>query len=127
MLPPSRPPVTDVYRNLTRRCWSIRERGRVVGHLQTITLAGAVMVVRPGSRARVLRTGNREVHAWVRGTIVPHAGVPTGAARLHYRPFLAGHFTDECGRPVVAAAMVFFGADGRAWHSETGTQAAAST
>lgn len=119
--------MTDVYRNLTLRCWSVRERGRVVAHAQTVTLADAVMVVRPGGRARVLRTGHREVHAWVRGTLVLHAGVPTEAARLHYRPFDAGHFTDECGRPVVAAALIFFDEDGRAWHSETGTQAAAST
>lgn len=127
MLPPSRPSVTDVYRNLTRRCWSIRERGRVVGHLQTVTLAGAVMVVRPGSRARVIRTGNREVHAWVRGTLVLDAGVPAGARRLHYRPFEAGHFTDVCGMPIEAAAWVYFDQDGRAWHSEIGTPAAAST
>lgn len=115
--------MTDVYRNLTRRCWSIRERGRVVGHAPTVTLADAVMVVRPGARARVLRTGHREVHAWVRGTLVPHAGVPVGAVRLHYRPFEAGHFTDDCGLPVVAAAWVFFHEDGGAWHSATGTQA----
>ncbi len=115
--------MTDVYRNLTRRCWSIRERGRVIGHLQSLTLAGVVMVVRPGARARVLRTGHREVHAWIRGTVVLDAGVPAGARRLHYRPFEAGHFTDECGRPVVAAASVFFDEEGRAWHSETGTPA----
>lgn len=119
--------MTDLYRNLTRQCWSIRERGRVVGHAPSVTLADAVMVVRPGSRARVLRTGHREVHAWVRGTLVPHAGVRAGAVSLRYRPFEAGHFTDECGRPVVAAALIFFDEDGRAWHSETGTQAAAST
>lgn len=119
--------MTDVYRNLTRGCWSVRERGRVVAHAQTVTLADAVMVVRPGARARVIRTGNREVHAWIKGTLVPHAGVPARAVRFYYRPFLAGHFTDECGRPVVAAASIFFDEDGRAWHSETGTQAAAST
>lgn len=119
--------MTEVYRNLTRRCWSVRERGRVVAHLHSLTLACAVLIVRPGSRARVLRTGHREVHAWVRGTIVPHAGVPAGAGRIHYRPFLAGHFTDECGRPVVAAASVFFDEDGRAWHSATGTPARGST
>lgn len=115
--------MTDVYRNLTRRCWSVRERGRVVAHLQSLTLAGAVMVVRPGSRARVLQTGHREVHAWIRGTVVPHVGVPAGVVRLRYQPFEVGHFTDECGRPVVAAASVFFDEDGRAWHSETGTPA----
>lgn len=118
--------VTDVYRNLTRRCWSIRERGRVVGQAPTVTLAGALMVVRPGAQARVLRTGHREVHAWIRGTFVPYAGVPAEAVRFHYQPFLAGHFTDECGQPIEAAAWVNFDGDGRAWHSAAGTQAAAS-
>ncbi|WP_056145200.1 hypothetical protein [Methylobacterium sp. Leaf85] len=115
--------MTDVYRNLTLRCWSIRERGRVVAHAPSVTLAGAVMVVRPGSRARVLRIGHREVHAWIRGDLIPHAGVPPVAVRLRYRPFLAGHFTDDCGLPIEAAAFVFLDEDGRAWHSETGTPA----
>ena len=119
--------MTDVYRNLTRRGWSIRERGRVVGHLQFLTLAGAVMIVRPGARARVLRTGHREVQAWIRGDLIPHAGVPPVAVRLRYRPFEAGHFTDDCGLQVQAAAFVFLDEDGRAWHSETGTPARGST
>ncbi len=118
--------VTDVYRNRTRRCWSIRERGRVVAHAQTVTLAAAVMIVRPGSRARVMRTGHREVHAWIRGTLVAHAGVPAKAASFHYRPFEAGHFIDESDRAIEAAARVFLDQEGWAWHSGTGTQAVAS-
>ena len=119
--------MTDVYRNHTRQCWSIRERGRVVGHAPSVTLADAVMVVRPGSRARVLRTGHREVHAWIRGTLVLDAGVPARAVRFYYRLFLAGHFTDECGQPIEAAAWVFLDQEGRAWHSAAGTQAPGST
>ena len=106
--------MTDVYRNLSKACWSVREGGRVIAHVPAITLSDVTLVVRPGGRARVLRTGVREVHAYARGTVI-QAPRPPGAIRIHYRPFLADSFHDDAGRQWTEAAILHLGTEGRAW------------
>ena len=94
--------IVDVYRNLHKKTWSIRDRktGRVVGHQKEVNVLDAKFVVQPSGRARVLQEGRKNVHAFVRGTlatyqeglddprtfylITPHA--------VRYHPYQAGHF-----------------------------------
>lgn len=106
--------MTDVYRNLSRSCWSVREGGRVIAHVAAITLTGVTLVVRPGGRARVLRTGVREVHAFARGT-VSEAARPASAIRIHYRPFASDAFQDDGGHAWIEAAILHLDTEGRAW------------
>lgn len=59
----------DVYFNLHRRVWSLkcRRTGRVVAHARTVKSYGPVkFVVRPAGRARAIREGQKNVHAFVR-------------------------------------------------------------
>ena len=60
----------DVYFTLHRGVWSLRDRksGLVTGHSRVVAFAfGARMVVREAGRARVLREGVKNVHAFIRG------------------------------------------------------------
>ncbi|UBV45462.1 hypothetical protein LAJ19_20265 (plasmid) [Deinococcus taeanensis] len=75
----------EVYRNLTRRCWSVRQGGRVIAHSPWLLLRDVTMIVRPGGRDRVRRTGRNEVHAWVRGTPAQHPP-PAGLERARDNP-----------------------------------------
>lgn len=62
-------PKVDVYFNLHRRLWSLRSRetGRVVGHARAVIAAAPVsFVVQPAGRARAIREGQKNVHAFVR-------------------------------------------------------------
>jgi len=109
----------DVYYNLHRHLWSIvaregAQKGRAVAHLPRVLVADAEMIVRPAGRARVLREGRKNVHAFVRGTILPDAAAPAGARPFSYNPREAGHFTlrdDDTRPPVRRAALVVL--DGR--------------
>ena len=61
---------TDVYFNLHRKPWSLRDRraGRVVGHPRAVIFPhGASFVVQAAGRATVRQTGHKVVHAFVRG------------------------------------------------------------
>ena len=108
--------MTDVYRNLTRSCFSVREGGRVVAHVPEIALADVALVVQPGARARVLRTGVREVHAWCRGTRTEFVGVPAGAVEVGYSPWHAPHFTSRPGfSKLLSCRVVVFTNTGRAY------------
>lgn len=73
----------EVYRNLrpghsklphsdsrTPPWYSVRQGGRVVGHALELALRDATFVVRAAGRERVLATGRKNVHAWVRGWLV---------------------------------------------------------
>lgn len=85
--------MTDVYRKLMRGCWSVREGGRVIEHVPEIALRDVRLIVQPGGRATVLRTGTRSVHAWARGTRIPYEGVPADAIEIGYSPWNSEFFT----------------------------------
>lgn len=105
--------MSDVYRNLTRRCWSVREGGRVVAHVASAALADVALQASEPARQRFLRTGHRTVHAWARGRLV-EAARPADAVRLSYRPAVASGFL-AAGMPVRKARIVVFECDGSAW------------
>ena len=66
----------EVYKNLTRGCWSVRDvkTGKVIDHTNQIYIKDAELVVRPAGRARVLKTRQKNVHAFVRGYIDLESG-----------------------------------------------------
>ncbi len=70
----SRPQPCRVYRNIRRACWSIQQRDgskgwRVVAHATWAHLTDASFVVSQAGRARVLRQGRKNVHAYVVGNL----------------------------------------------------------
>ena len=107
------PSSVDVYRNLTRRAWSVRAGGRVVGHVTAIALRAVVLRTSEASRLRCARLGIRDVHAWARG--VPFTDSrPPEARRFRYRLETPG-FRLSDGTVLLAAEAAWFEADGTAW------------
>ena len=107
-------PSAEIYRNLTRRAWSVRVAGRVIAHVPSIALAGVTLRTSEASRLRCVRLGTRDVHAWARGLPVPGLPRPPGARRIRYRLDRAG-FRDPDEAIVTGAAAMWFEADGSAW------------
>jgi len=103
--------LSDIYFNLRTRLWSMRNRrtGRVDGHAPVLVFEGPVQfVVQPAGRAQVLRSGQKSVHAFVRGADPLQPATPpdtNGMVRASYNPFKAGHFVRlDTGAPLVHAA-----------------------
>lgn len=73
-----------VFKNLTRRCYSIQARvsGRwlTVAHASDVLISPATFKVSEAGRQRVLATGRKVVHAWVVGDLVAWAGLTVNAA-----------------------------------------------
>lgn len=117
----------DVYYNLHKKVWSVRCRktGRVVDHSRVVAFSiGATMIVRPSGRAKVLQTGVKNVHAFVRGVdpdlsenvadwLEFGKGLPE-ATRVTYNPRRAGYFTrcDTGERVGSASALVMVAPEG---------------
>lgn len=110
----STPEIVEVYRNLTRKAWSVRVAGRVVGHVPAIALRDVVLLASEASRLRCVRLGVRDVHAFARGARFA-AERQAEAVRIRYRPHVEGGFRLSNGAIVSAAAALWLEADGSAW------------
>ena len=100
----------EVYRNLHTGTWSVRDTrtGRVVAHPTRVAVADAQFVVRPAGRAKVLAEGRKNVHAFVRGTlVVGPVETPEGAVEAYYNPYRFDSFVDRATEePLVSAELV---------------------
>jgi len=68
----------EVYRNLHKNCFSIRQNGKVVDYLysgQELHLTDVEFRVQPAGRERVRREKKKNVHAYVKGTVAPLGGL----------------------------------------------------
>ena len=94
--------LVDVYKNLHKKTWSIRDRktGRVVAHQDNVHVLDAKFVVQPSGRERVLQERRKNVHAFVRGTLATYEEVIDRPEKFYlitpylvrYNPYQADHF-----------------------------------
>ena len=88
----------DVYWNLHKDCWSIRDckTGRVVKHTDRALLRDVSWVVQPAGRSRVLRERRKNVHAFARGTLVEALGDASShdGGWVYYNPYRLSTFVD---------------------------------
>ena len=73
LVDPDKP--VEVYRNLHKKCWSVRQRGKVKLHTDYICLQNAEFKVSQKGRERVLREQRKNVHAFIKGFIVDAAEI----------------------------------------------------
>lgn len=75
----------EVYKNLHRDGWSLRQDGLVVAHASAVMLKDVRFVVRKGGWLRAHREGRRNVHAWARG-LLAYSGMGTDAREADRLP-----------------------------------------
>lgn len=81
----------SVYKNLTKKCFSVKCRGRVVSHLDTIALRSVSFRVNEKARDRVRITGHKTVHAtvdgiWVQNHLIDLDKLFEKGIRVSYNP-----------------------------------------
>ena len=91
-----------VYRNLHKDCWSVRQGGRIVAHVDKITLKNARFLVSQAGRNKVLREKRKNVHAGISGYPVDeqemwnyHSEFYSHARKVLYNPYKYDHFVTE--------------------------------
>ena len=102
------------YWNRTLGIWSLRQGGLVFDRRASLVLGACRFHAGESARLRVLRTGDRDVHAWVAGALADGPRPPL-AIRVGHRPDEPGFRRRDTGKIVTAAAGVAFEADGSAW------------
>ena len=102
----------EVYRNLHKKCWSVRKKGKVVLHTDSICLTSVDFVVHEVGRQRVILERRKNVHAFVRGQVSDLNTANEFArsykpqlswASITYNPYRNGKFVDLNGEDVVVA------------------------
>ena len=79
--------VVNVYWNLHRHCWSVRQGGRVVGHAQYIALENVTWRVQASGRERVRREGKKNVHAYASGRVTGLVVFDGSEMPVRYNPY----------------------------------------
>tara|TARA_R110002153_G_scaffold214328_2_gene366913 strand:+ start:3571 stop:3939 length:369 start_codon:yes stop_codon:yes gene_type:complete len=101
----------EVYFNLHKKLFSVRDckTGRVVKHTNDVTILEAKFVVRKAGRERVLRERKKNVHAFVRGMMVPYNCVffaPDKTTEVTYNPYKYSSFVNKHTEEAVDRAKI---------------------
>jgi hypothetical protein len=60
----------QVYKNLHKNMWSVRQQGKIVAHTDTILLKDCEYRVGEKGRQRVIESKSKNVHAYITGFVV---------------------------------------------------------
>ena len=82
----------NVYFNLHSKLWSIKHKGRVVGHAKHLTLRPMKFHISETGRLRVVEKKQRAVHAWITGIIIDFKDKNTDKNPISYNPYFLGSF-----------------------------------
>jgi hypothetical protein len=128
----------EAYYNLHKKCISYRPIGGTVKHTGAIQLNDVTLSVQPAGRAKVLREGRKNVHAFVRGELLSTVDetdeggeiatndmfTSAGYRKITYNPYKYDSFVYEAtGEPVRSARQIIIvgssiwqiGPDGGEW------------
>ena len=105
---------SEVYYNLRKKLFSIRIKGKVKNHTNNVVIHNPKFVVQQGGRKRVLKTKQKNVHAFVRGTYVGNIGIDFDHSlrKAYYNPYYSSTFIDAVlGTPIHEAEYAWLSND----------------
>ena len=88
-----------VYWNISKKTWSVRQSGKVVGHSDLIFLKDCRFLVAKAGQARVRREKKKNVHAGVSGYLAMNAEYPRNELGIYvmYNPYKHDTFVQRTG------------------------------
>lgn len=100
-----------VYRNLHNGLLSIRQHDEVVAHTDEIILKDVSFHVQPAGHADTIKTGQKTVHAYVKGVITNE--IFAFEKEVFYNPFISSYFRNEKQEPIKVAKAIKITKDGK--------------
>ena len=97
----------EAYFNLHKQCLSVRpaRRGGKVTHMDAVRFENVRFVVQPAGRAKVLREGKKNVHAFIRGSLRDFTRI--GDPNLVYPPTLDDEMEQVFYNPYLYPTFVY--------------------
>ena len=111
----------EIYFNLHKKTWSVRQGGKVILHTNFIQIREPQYVVRQTGKEKVRREKRKNVHAFIKGTIEPEPNI-NGLTiykqynPITYNPYLHNSFICKGNQePIHNADKVYLDSDLKAW------------
>ncbi len=107
----------EIYWNVRKGCWSIRQSGKVVRHTGSLLLSEVDLIVREKGRQRTLKQQRKNVHAWAKGYLISNRKLAVilctsnPRSEVTYNPYLNSTFMDEL-QPIYRCSHMLFREDG---------------
>ena len=102
-----------VYYNLRKHCFSVQHKGKVITHLNSLVIRNAKFKVGKAGRARVLRTKQKNVHAFVIGDMETYSDPNVDTERVTYNPYLYSQFVFAADKFAIYATDTAWLSNGR--------------
>jgi len=107
-----------IYWNIHKECFSVRYRGKVIGHHTAILAKNVTFSVSQKGRERVLREKSKNVHAFVVADEI-FTGFDSFCSyeeqvdpiEVKYNPYKYSTFVDSDGNKITTANAVYMAAD----------------
>lgn len=104
-----KPIIVEVYLNTHATAWSVRAKGKVIGHANYVALHNVSFVVQQGGRLRSIKDGQKNVHAWAKGELILDKDsldkiAKLGMSTLKYDPQIDATFFDLITKEPVTKA-----------------------
>lgn len=99
----------QIYRNLHKNCWSIRQKSKVVAHCDTLNLTQCKFYVNEDGRQWVVANKKKIVHAYVTGFLTDK--VVDCGLKVRYNPYQHKQFivyVNDVSQDIFEAAEVKF-------------------
>lgn len=97
--------LVSVYYNTHKKCWSIKYKGKIIDHKKELLLANCSFHVSEAGRQRVIKSGRKNVHAWITGELLDAEFKIL--AKISYNPYKFSQFMCN-DKPIVTCSGVYF-------------------
>ena len=84
-----------VYFNLHKKCFSVKQSGKVVSHDDCVLLKDCRFLVGAAGRERVLKEKKKTVHAGISGYVVDWVPAGRSECEVIYNPYKFTSFVDK--------------------------------
>jgi len=114
--------IIEVYKNLHKNCYSIRQLGKVIGHTTSLCMTSCYFVVNINGKQRAIATNQKNVHAFIKGYFLEISNYNTTNQTLYkitYDPYTNSTFMLVDGDkevPIHKATYCFFTKSGAYTH-----------
>ncbi|WP_417353557.1 hypothetical protein [Flavobacterium alkalisoli] len=83
-----------IYFNLHKKLWSVKHKGKVVAHVENVTIQPTKYHVNENARLKVINQKCRSVHAWINGKLIDFEAKEVDGTTVSYNPYKLGQFYD---------------------------------
>lgn len=97
----------EVYKNLHKNLFSIRQKGKVVAHVDNFILKDVEFIVREKGRQLVLKTRQKNIHAFLKGYITFSKSNNKIRNQVRYNPYEMSTFINDKKEPIYKALMCY--------------------